>query len=45
MDFDNYTSDIIYGTGTEGTIIGLAESDHVTWVDGKGLYVILIYLF
>ena len=39
MDFDNYTSDSIYGTGIEGTIIGLAESDHVTGVKGKGLYV------
>ena len=39
MDFDNYTSDTIYGVGTEGTIIGLAESDHVTGVKGKGLYV------
>ena len=39
MDFDNYTSDIIYGTGTEGTIIGLAESDHVTGVNGNGLYI------
>ena len=39
MDFDNYTSDTIYGTGTEGTIIGLAESDHVTRVKGSGLYV------
>ena len=39
MDFENYTSDTIYGTGTEGTIIGLAESDHVTGVKGKGLYV------
>ena len=39
IDFDNYTSDTIYGTGTEGTIIGLAESDHVTGVKGNGLYV------
>ena len=39
MDFDNYTSNTIFGTGTEGTIIGLAESDHVTGVEGKGLYV------
>ena len=39
IDFDNYTSDTIYGTGTEGTIIGLAESDHVTGVKGEGLYV------
>ena len=39
IDFDNYTSDTIYGTGTEGTIIGLAGSDHVTGVKGKGLYV------
>ena len=39
MDFDNYTSDTIYGTGTEGTIIGLTESDHIAGVKGKGLYV------
>ena len=39
MDFENYTSNTIYGTGTEGTIIGLAASDHVTGVEGKGLYV------
>ena len=39
MDFDNYTSDLIYGTGTVGTIIGLAASDHITGVKGKGLYV------
>ena len=39
MHFDNYTSDTIYGTGTEGTIIDLAESDHVPGVKGKGLYV------
>ena len=39
MDFENYTSDTIYGTGTEGTIIGLAASDHITGVKGKGLYV------
>ena len=38
MDFENYTSDTIYGKGTEGTIIGLAESDHVTGVKGKGIY-------
>ena len=39
MDFDNHTSDTIYGTGTEGTITDLAESDHVTGVKGKGLYI------
>ena len=39
MDFDNYSSDTIYGTGTEGTIIGLTASDHITGVKGKGLYV------
>ena len=39
MDFENYTSDTIYGTGTEGTIINLAESEHVTGVKGKGIYV------
>ena len=39
MDFENYTSDTIYGTGTEGTIVRLTESDHVTGVKGKGLYV------
>ena len=39
MDFENYTSDTIYGAGTEGTIIGLTASDHITGVKGKGLYV------
>ena len=39
MDFDNYTSNTIYGTGTEGTIISLTASDHMTGVKGKGLYV------
>ena len=39
MDFDNYTTNTIYGTGTEGTIIDLAESDHIPGVTGSGLYV------
>ena len=39
IDFDNYTSDTIFGTGTEGTIIDLAVSDHIIGVKGKGLYV------
>ena len=38
MDFENYTSDTFYGTGTEGTILNLAKSDHVTGVKGKALY-------
>ena len=38
MDFENYTSDTIYGTGTQGTILNLAKSDHVTGVKGKALY-------
>ena len=39
MDFENYTSGTIYGTGTEGTIIRLTESDHVAGVRGMGLHV------
>ena len=35
MDFENYTSDTIYGTGTQGTYNNLAKSDHVTGVKGK----------
>ena len=39
MDFENYTSDTIYGTGTQGTIVRLAESDHVTGIREMGLRV------
>ena len=39
MDFENYTSNTIYGTGTEGTKVRLTESDHVTGVREMGLRV------
>ena len=39
MDFENYTSNTIYGTGTEGTTVNVQESDHVTGLKGKGIYV------
>ena len=39
MDFENYTSDTIYGNGTEGTTVNLQESDHVVGLQGKGIYV------
>ena len=38
MDFDNYTETTIYGKGTEGTKTDVVESDHITGINGQGLY-------
>ena len=38
LSFDNYTGDTIYGNGAVGTASGIADSDHVSGINGKALY-------
>ena len=39
LDFDNYTGNTIYGDNIIGTASGIVESDHVSGIKGKALYI------
>ena len=38
LDFDNYTGNTFYGDNIIGTASGIVESDHVSGIKGKALY-------
>ena len=39
LDFDNYTGNTFYGENIIGTASGIVESDHVSGIKGKALYI------
>ena len=38
LSFDNYTGNTIHGNNVVGTATGVADSDHVSGIDGKALF-------